>query len=61
MVRHGEDSVLILTMTRSRMGHCEAIIQVFVEGVTVPIRCVIELSKVAESRIRKGVLLLAWY
>ena len=55
MALHGEESqsALTLTMTRSRMGHCAAIIQVFVEGVTVPIRCVIERSKFAESVVRK--------
>ena len=40
-------------MTRPRTGHSEVSIQVFVEGVTVPILFVVEPSKVSESTIRK--------
>ena len=40
-------------MTWPRTGHGEASIQVFVEGVTVPILFVAELSEVSESTVRK--------
>ena len=40
-------------MTWPRTGNREVSIQVFVEGVTVPILFVVELSEVSESTVRK--------